>query len=90
MDGGFAEDGQKRTRRDVWIRRQGGTSVGYSTERREMSRTIKGFLFLICFFIALGLVRRLFFLEGVAAAVVLLGLWTVAMVGVGLWMMRED
>ena len=55
-----------------------------------MSRTIEGFLFLICIFLALGLVRRLFFPEGVAAAVVLLILWTVAMAAVGLWMMRED
>ncbi len=55
-----------------------------------MNRTIKGFLFLICFFIALGLVRRFFFPEGAVGALVLVVVWTVAMVGVGLWMMRED
>ncbi len=55
-----------------------------------MNRSIKGVLFLIGFFIALELVRRFFFYESAAGAVVLLALWTIAMVGVGLWMMREE
>ena len=55
-----------------------------------MNRSIKVVLFLIGFFIALGLMRRFFFYESAAGAMVLLALWLIAGVGVGLWMMRED
>ena len=91
-DGGFNEDGQRKIRRDVWIGEtiEGRSSIGLPTERREMNRSIKATLFLIGFFIAMGLARRFFFYESPVGVVVLLVLWVIAGVGALLWMRREE
>lgn len=55
-----------------------------------MDRSIKVALFLIGFFIVLGLMRFVFFYESAAGSVMLLALWVIAGVGAGLWMRRKD